>query len=133
MKTITKVGIKQIKGYDYFVDNSGDISRKKIGSDKVEKVAKVGIIKEPDKEYIITNRGDIGIVEKKNIYPENKLSPNIKHNNMSGEGKVCLSCVGIVIAIAWLIADYKSFFGIFILFIILYLINKINDKLYSSN
>lgn len=124
MKVIAKVGIKQVEGYDYFIDDSGDVSRRKIDHDRIEKVAKVGIIKEPDKEYIITDRGDIGIVEKENIFSEKKVSPEFKYSNQSSEGKVCLSSVGIVVAIVWLIADYESFFGALILFIIIYSIYK---------
>ena len=48
---VAKVGVKKAKGYLYFVDKKGDVSRAKMargrkkGRGKIEKVAKVGVKK----------------------------------------------------------------------------------------
>lgn len=62
---VTKVGVKKAKGYLYFVDKKGDVSRakmargKKKGKAKLEKVAKVGIKKKSGYLYFIDKKGDI--------------------------------------------------------------------------
>jgi hypothetical protein len=65
-KKVTKVGLKKEKGWLYFVDKNGDVSRaimarggKKKGKKKVEKVAKVGIKKEDGYLYFIDKQGDV--------------------------------------------------------------------------
>lgn len=61
---VEKVGVKKVKGYLYFVDKKGDVSRarmargKKKGG-KPEKVAKVGIKKQAGYLYFIDKKGDI--------------------------------------------------------------------------
>ncbi len=62
---VEKVGVKKAKGYLYFVDKKGDVSRakmargKKKGKAKLEKVAKVGIKKKSGYLYFIDKKGDI--------------------------------------------------------------------------
>jgi hypothetical protein len=62
---VAKVGIKKAKGYLYFVDKNGDVSRAvmarggKVKGKKVEKVAKVGVKKEDGYLYFIDKQGDI--------------------------------------------------------------------------
>ena len=63
-KKVAKVGVKKEKGYLYFVDKHGDVSRAKMarGSSKggrVEKVAKAGVKKEAGHLYFIDKQGDI--------------------------------------------------------------------------
>ncbi len=65
-KKVTKVGVKKEKGWLYFVDKNGDVSRaemarggKKKGKKKVEKVAKAGIKKESGYLYFVDKQGDI--------------------------------------------------------------------------
>lgn len=62
---VAKVGIKKDKGWLYFVDKAGDISRvammgmrKKFGTKK-QKVAKVGIKKRKDMLYFVDKQGDV--------------------------------------------------------------------------
>jgi len=64
---VAKVGVKKQKGYLYFVDKKGNVSRakmvqgggKKKGKQRVEEVAKVGIKKESGFLYFIDKQGDI--------------------------------------------------------------------------
>lgn len=62
---VAKVGVKKAKGYLYFVDKKGDVSRAKMargrkkGAGKVEKVAKVGVKKVGGFLYFIDKKGDI--------------------------------------------------------------------------
>lgn len=63
---VAKAGVKKEKGFLYFVDKQGDVSRavmarggRKKGRTKVEKVAKVGVKKEPGFLYFIDKQGDI--------------------------------------------------------------------------
>ncbi len=62
---ITKVGVKKEKGYLYFIDKQGDVSRAKMargrkkGKGGREKVAKVGVKKEPGFLYFIDKQGDV--------------------------------------------------------------------------
>lgn len=65
-KKAAKVGVKKDKGWLYFVDKQGDVSRaemarggKKKGKKKVEKVAKVGVKKEAGYLYFVDKQGDI--------------------------------------------------------------------------
>tara|TARA_Y100000310_G_scaffold342646_1_gene446757 strand:+ start:1221 stop:1469 length:249 start_codon:yes stop_codon:yes gene_type:complete len=66
-KKVAKVGVKKVKGYLYFVDKQGDVSRakmsrggrKKGGKQKKDKVAKVGVKKESGMLYFIDKQGDI--------------------------------------------------------------------------
>jgi|TARA_B100001964_G_C14034139_1_gene509639 hypothetical protein len=65
-KKVAKVGIKREKGYLYFIDKQGDISRskmarggKKKGKSKKEKVSKVGVQKEKGYLYFIDKAGDV--------------------------------------------------------------------------
>ncbi|MBU0757399.1 MAG: hypothetical protein KKF44_04985 [Nanoarchaeota archaeon] len=65
-KKVAKVGVKKQKGYLYFVDKNGDVSRaemargkKKGGKKKVEKVAKAAVKKESGFLYFIDKDGDI--------------------------------------------------------------------------
>lgn len=63
---VEKAGVKKEKGWLYFVDKKGDISRAKMarggrkkGKQKQEKVAKVGVKKEKGYLYFVDDRGDI--------------------------------------------------------------------------
>lgn len=61
---VEKVGVKKVKGYLYFVDKRGDVSRAKMArgkkkGGKPEKVAKVGIKKKVGYLYFIDKKGDI--------------------------------------------------------------------------
>ena len=61
---VTKVGVKKAKGYLYFVDKKGDVSRAKMArgkkkGGKPEKVAKAGIKKKKGYLYFIDKKGDI--------------------------------------------------------------------------
>ena len=62
---VAKAGVKKVKGYLYFVDKNGDISRavmargKKKGRQKVEKVCKVGCKKVGGYLYFVDKNGDI--------------------------------------------------------------------------
>ena len=61
---VVKVGVKKAKGYLYFVDKKGDVSRAKMArgkkkGGKPEKVAKAGIKKKKGYLYFIDKRGDI--------------------------------------------------------------------------
>lgn len=61
---VVKVGVKKAKGYLYFVDKKGDVSRAKMArgkkrGGKPEKVAKAGIKKKKGYLYFIDKKGDI--------------------------------------------------------------------------
>ncbi len=62
---VAKVGVRKEKGYLYFVDKKGNVSRakmargKKKGKGKVELVAKVGIKKKSGYLYFIDKKGNI--------------------------------------------------------------------------
>jgi hypothetical protein len=64
-KQVAKVGVKKEKGYLYFVDKKGNVSRakmargKKKGKAKIELVEKVGIKKEKGYLYFIDKKGNI--------------------------------------------------------------------------
>ena len=66
-KKVQKVGVKKEKGWLYFVDKQGDVSRAlmarkgkgKKPKKKKEKVAKVGIKKQDGYLYFIDKAGDI--------------------------------------------------------------------------
>jgi len=61
---VAKVGVKKAKGYLYFVDKKGDVSKAKMArgkkkGGKPQKVAKVGVKKKVGYLYFIDKRGDI--------------------------------------------------------------------------
>jgi len=64
---VAKAGVKKEKGYLYFVDKQGDVSRavmarggrKKGQKGKKEKVAKVGVKKESGYLYFVDKAGDV--------------------------------------------------------------------------
>ncbi|MBI4439462.1 hypothetical protein HY638_00660 [Candidatus Woesearchaeota archaeon] len=61
---VAKAGVKKEKGYLYFVDKSGDVSRARMArggkkGGKAEKVAKVGVKKKSGFLYFIDKKGDI--------------------------------------------------------------------------
>jgi hypothetical protein len=64
---VEKVGVKKEKGYLYFVDKQGDVSRakmarggrKKGGAAKAEKVEKAGVKKDKGYLYFVDKAGDI--------------------------------------------------------------------------
>ena len=64
-KQVAKVGVKKEKGYLYFVDKKGNVSRAKMargknkGKAKIELVEKVGIKKEKGYLYFIDKKGNI--------------------------------------------------------------------------
>ena len=65
---VEKVGVKKEKGYLYFVDKKGNVSRAKMArgkkkGGKCECVAKVGIKKKKWFLYCIDKKGDISCVE----------------------------------------------------------------------
>ncbi len=63
---VEKANVKKEKGYLYFVDKQGDISRavmargrKKGKTGKIEKVCKIGCQKQPGYLYFVDKNGDI--------------------------------------------------------------------------
>lgn len=61
---VAKAGVKKDKGYLYFVDKQGDVSRAKMArggkkGGKPEKVTKVGVKKEKGFLYFVDKQGDI--------------------------------------------------------------------------
>tara|TARA_Y100000310_G_C20531176_1_gene738524 strand:- start:283 stop:537 length:255 start_codon:yes stop_codon:yes gene_type:complete len=62
---VAKVGVKREKGYLYFVDKGGDVSRAKMargkakGKAKLEKVAKAEVKKKVGYLYFVDKQGDI--------------------------------------------------------------------------
>jgi len=63
-KKIQKVGLKREKGYLYYIDKQGDISRAKMArggkkGGKPAKVKKVGLKKEKGFLYFLDKQGDI--------------------------------------------------------------------------
>ncbi|MFH2071072.1 MAG: hypothetical protein ABIJ11_07735 [Elusimicrobiota bacterium] len=61
---VAKVGVKKAKGYLYFVDKNGDVSRAKMArggkkGGKPEKVAKAGVKKAKGYLYFVDKQGDI--------------------------------------------------------------------------
>jgi len=63
---VAKVGVKRQKGYLYFVDKRGDVSRAKMArgkrkgaKPKLEKVAKVGVKKKVGYLYFVDKQGDV--------------------------------------------------------------------------
>ena len=62
---VAKVGVKKEKGYLYFVDKKGNVSRakmargKKKGKAKIQVVAKVGVKKKSGYLYFIDKKGDV--------------------------------------------------------------------------
>ncbi len=64
---VAKVGVKKEKGYLYFVDKAGDVSRakmarggrKKGSTGKPEKVAKAGVKKDKGYLYFVDRNGDV--------------------------------------------------------------------------
>jgi uncharacterized protein YcgL (UPF0745 family) len=61
---VCKVGVKKAKGYLYFVDKRGDVSRVKMARGRKkggnpEKVAKAGVKKDDGYLYFIDKQGDI--------------------------------------------------------------------------
>jgi len=63
---VKEVGITREKGYLYFLDKEGDVSRCKMArgrgkgeKGKQEKVAKAGVKKEPGYLYFIDKEGDV--------------------------------------------------------------------------
>jgi hypothetical protein len=64
-KVIAKTNVKREKGYLYFVDSNGDVSRTKMArgkgskKSKIEKVAKAGVKKEKGFLYFVDKGGNI--------------------------------------------------------------------------
>ena len=63
---VAKVGVKKEKGYLYFVDKKGNVSRAKMsrggrkkGKQKQEMVAKAAVKKEKGYLYFIDGKGDV--------------------------------------------------------------------------
>ena len=61
---VAKVGVKKEKGYLYFVDKAGDVSRAKMAragkkGGKVEKVAKAGVKKAKGYLYFVDKKGNV--------------------------------------------------------------------------
>ena len=61
---VAKAGIKRVKGYLYYLDKQGDISRAKMArggskGGKPEKVAKLGVKREEGFLYFIDKQGDV--------------------------------------------------------------------------
>jgi hypothetical protein len=63
---VQKAGVKKEKGYLYFVDKNGDVSRAKMargGKSKckksIEKVCKVGVKKQSGYLYFVDKNGDV--------------------------------------------------------------------------
>ena len=66
---VAKVGVKREKGYLYFLDKKGNVSRakmargKKRSGGKVEMVTKVGVHKKPGYLYFIDKQGDVSMAK----------------------------------------------------------------------
>ncbi|MBS3124272.1 hypothetical protein J4437_06595 [Candidatus Woesearchaeota archaeon] len=65
-EVVAKVGVKKEKGYLYFIDKKGNVSRAKMsragrkkGKAKVELVEKVGVKKEKGYLYFIDKKGNV--------------------------------------------------------------------------
>jgi len=61
---VAKAGIKREKGYLYYLDKQGDVSRAKMArggkkGGKPEKVVKVGVTREEGYLYFIDKQGDV--------------------------------------------------------------------------
>jgi len=63
---VARVGVRKERGWLYYVDKNGDVSRSKMarggrkkGATKREKVAKVGVKKEPGHLYYVDKNGDV--------------------------------------------------------------------------
>jgi 20S proteasome alpha/beta subunit len=61
---IAKTGVKREKGFLYFIDKQGDVSRAKMarggkGGGKREKIAKAGVDKEKGYLYFLDKQGDV--------------------------------------------------------------------------
>ena len=63
---VTKAGVKKEKGYLYFVDKQGDVSRAKMsrggrkkGGSGTQKVVKVGVKKTSGYLYFVDKQGDV--------------------------------------------------------------------------
>ena len=63
---VAKVGVKKEKGFLYFVDKAGDVSRAKMAragqkksAGKTEKVAKAGVKKAAGYLYFVDKKGNI--------------------------------------------------------------------------
>jgi hypothetical protein len=64
MNKEAKVGVKKEKGYLYFVDKQGDVSRSKMArggqkGGKPEKVAPAGVKKQSGRLYFVDKQGDV--------------------------------------------------------------------------
>ena len=65
---VQKVGIKREKGYLYYLDKQGDVSRAKMArggkkGGKPQKVAKCGVKREEGYLYFIDKQGDVARVK----------------------------------------------------------------------
>ena len=65
-EVVAKTGVKKVKGYLYFVDKNGDVSRaamsragRKKGKAKKEVVAKAGVKKQGGYLYFIDGKGNV--------------------------------------------------------------------------
>ncbi len=65
-EVVAKVGVKKQKGYLYFVDKRGNVSRAKMsragrkkGRAKIESVAKAGVKKQKGYLYFIDKKGNV--------------------------------------------------------------------------
>jgi hypothetical protein len=61
---VAKAGVRKEKGYLYFIDKSGDVSRAKMArggkkGGRPEKVTKVGVRKEKGYLYFLDKQGDV--------------------------------------------------------------------------
>lgn len=63
---VASAGVRKEKGYLYFVDKDGDVSRapmsrggRKKGKARTEKVARVGVRKEKGYLYFVDKNGDV--------------------------------------------------------------------------
>ena len=66
---VAKVGVKREKGYLYFLNKKGDVSRakmargKKRSGGKIQVVAKVGVKKKSGYLYFIDKSGDVSMAK----------------------------------------------------------------------
>ena len=64
-KVIAKVGVKKEKGWLYFIDKKGNVSRAKMArgrkksKGKIEMVTKVGVKKEKGYLYFVDKKGNV--------------------------------------------------------------------------
>lgn len=76
---VVKCGIKREKGYFYFIDKSGDVSRMKSDGSNPQKLSKCGIRPEKGFFYYVNDEGDVSRIQEGELdkYPQIKEAYDI--------------------------------------------------------